>query len=208
MISRPVVLDSTGKAERVGGTGLGFQLVPALIVGAVATQRAGSFPINVRRRNSRGGYVDELIPITNGDALFFEESFDQIDVLNGEASDCFLLRVFETRAEGVICAAGKQRASCTVQAATAVPTIVPVGAVGFRVRPGTIGHNFYFTGTLQLARIWCRSKGGTWVDSQVDIDATIEAVAFRLNWVGADRIYLQAAAGTMNVEVDATEEVG
>lgn len=208
MIPRPVVLNSAGTAERVGGRGVGFQLVPALVVGVAATQRAGSFPVTVKLRNARGGFSGEPIPVTNSDSFFFDEAFDQLDVTGGEASDAFLVRVFESKAEGVIPAPSKARASCTVQAATAVPTIAPVGVVGFRVRPGTLGHNFFFTGTLQTARIWCRSKGGTWVDSQVDIDATVEAVAYRSNFVGADRIYLQAGAGTMNVEVDAVEEVG
>lgn len=205
------IIDSAGNAAKCGGEGIGFRLIPSAPRDAAGTVRLGSFPVAVRLRSKTGGFVGEPIEIANSDARFERDAGDEFgsfDIIGGEAGDSWLVETYERKCQGVIPAPGKTRRTCTVQAATAMPTIAPVGAVGFRIRPGTVGHNFGFTGTLQAARIWARMKSGTWIDTLEDIDATVEPVAYRAAWVSADRLYLRSAAATMNVEVDAVEEVG
>ena len=210
MRTRPIVLDANGRAEKCANSGVGFRLMPAAPTDAKSTTRLGSFPVTVRLRGpGSGSYIGDPLTIVASDVRYCEdgEEFGNLDIVDGEAFDGWLVETFETRGGGVIPSGNKTRRTATVQTATALSNAAPVGAVGFRVRPGTLGHNFYFSGTLAAARIWARSKAGTWTDTLEDIDATTEPVAYRATFVSADRLYLQAPA-TMSLEVDVVEEVG
>lgn len=211
MFSRHFIADANGKISKAGDPGVGFRIVPSVSRSEPVTRAPGNFPVTVRLRG-RKGLLPDVLEIANSDVRYCRdegEHFESIEIEGAEAGDSWLIETFPTKQQGVIPAPTKTRRTYRVQAATTVPTAAPtLSTEGFRVRGGTIGHNFAFAGTLQEATVWVRSAGGTWTNSLAVIDATAEAVAFRTAFASADRVYLQAAAATMTVEVDAVAEVG
>lgn len=196
---------TNGRADDVATRAVGFRLTPGRpdVTGVQRPweQRPGAYPVKVRLDSG-----PELI-ITNGDALFFEAAFNVLQVF-GEPGDVWALQVFEHRSEGVIPAA-RSSVAVQVQPPTACPTVAPTLATeGWKVRPGTRSHTLYASGTLTTARLWVRSASGAWYDTGEDLDFTTNPVQARLVYATADRVYLRAAAGSMNIEIDSECEVG
>mgnify|MGYP001594390393 CR=1 FL=1 len=209
MHTKFVKCDSNGQVLHAGTAGIGFSLVPACSTPFSATERPGSYPVKVVLD---GGKV---LDVVNGDVHFLDAPFRAFDLANGDANEFWLVTTFETRGEGIIRAPGKQRVTYSVQTSAAVPFAVPVGAVGIKVRPGTLAHSFYFSGaTPGPARIWIRTAGGEWFDTGEDLDPTDGAGAFdvialtRNVTVAGDRLYLQSGGLGLSVAIDATCEVG
>lgn len=203
MRSTTLRADADGKILNAAGRGIGFMLTPAVSQGASATIRPGSFPVKVR-------FIGEGEPFEVSAAKSYERREFQGFAIEGcESGDSWEVTVLEECGERVSPPATRTRVPVQVQASAAIPTIAPTLVTeGARVRPGTIGHTFYFTGVAQLIRIWVRSRGGTWFDTGEDIDTAAQLVEARQAFMPGDRIYLRAPLAGTNVEIDAVEEVG
>lgn len=197
-----VTLDATGVARDVGSLGYGFRLVPARPQGS--TNRPGSYPIKVQ---PDGG--SKSFDLTSDDSKVFEDPFRSINITGGEAGDTWKVQIFESRRELVLPPGQRGSVAVPVQAAAAVPMAAPaLSTDGIKVRPGTRSHTFYAAGVACLARLWVRSARGTWVDTGEDLDFTTNAAQVRLVYASADRVYLQASALGMTLEIDSEVEVG
>lgn len=169
----------------------------------------GSYPVTVTPR--RGG--SDPIPVTGPHAYWFDTpQKGGFDISGAELGDGWLVFCFEGYNDGV--SPGRpQRVTVPVQAAlTAVPNADPALATdGYKVRPGTRGHNFYFGATAGgLINIWARSKGGLWVNGGTlsQIDPTQEGIAYRDVLIHADRVYLRSLNAGTTVAIDADMEIG
>lgn len=201
--------DDAGELREVGARGIGFQLVPAIAPGAAATVRAGSFPVRVRLRCG-GKQLGDEFPVVNSSCQWVAregEEFTSFDVLGAEAGDSWLVVTLENKGDGVISAGAKTRYTAQVQEATELPTAAPADGDGYRIRPGTLSHDLYFSGTLGDVTVWQRSRGGTWYESTQVIDGNDGESHLEVK-VAADRIYFQAAGAGQLLELDVTEEVG
>lgn len=202
--------DSSGlivDAGRPGG--LGFRLVPAVAYDSAAALRPGSFPVTVK---FRGGALPPLT-IYNSDVKYLAEKHEGFTIEGAESGDAWVVEEYRHRNEGTIPSGAKGRRTVAVQGtATAVPTGNPSGTDGYKVRPGTLGHNFYFSGltSTRTADVWVRSRTGNWYDTAPDgtIDPSTGVVEYRGVAITADRIYLKASGAGLNVEIDADIEVG
>lgn len=205
MQSRFLIADATGKITRAG-EGCGFALLPGRDAAAL-TVRPGAFPVRVKTK------AGKVIEITGPHCYYFLDEVDEkrqaFDVECGAdgAGESWNVISFQDVREGVRGGAGRARITTRVQSAAAAPTIVPVGAVGWKVRPGTQTWTAYGAGVLGLARIWVRDLDGVWTDTLEDLDFASNPVATRL--VDATgRVYLRAAAATLTLAIDVMEEVG
>lgn len=200
--------NDAGELRECGARGIGFQLVPAIAPGAAADVRAGSFPVRVRLR--AGGKQLEEIPVVNAGCFWVAregEEFTSFDVLGSEAGDSWLVVTLEHKGDGIISAGAKTRYTAQVQEATEIPTADPAGDDGYRIRPGTLSHDLYFSGVLDDVTVWQRSRGGNWYESS-QVIAGADGEAHLAVLVAADRIYFQAAGAGQLLELDVTEEVG
>lgn len=203
MKSQFLIADSSGNIPRAG-EGCGFALLPGRAAGA-RTVRPGSFPVAVITKSGK------RIEVTGPHAYYLAEEERRagfkIECGSDAAGESWNVVTFDDPTEGVRSGAARPRLTTRVQSATAAPTIVPVGAVGFKVRPGTQTWTVFAGGTLQVARIWVQDLDGTWIDTLEDVDFTVTPVVTRL--VDATgRVYLRSAAATLTLAIDVTEEVG
>lgn len=206
MRSQLYVANAAGKF-RAELRGRGFRVVPAAAPSTtaeyLATRRPGRYPLVVVPDGDR-----ERLHVGNADSRFIAGGFRLLDVEGAESGDCYVVEALED-GESVQPAGARQRVAYRVQAATAVPTVAPAAAGdGIAVRPQTTTLTIYASGVLGLARLWVRSVGGTWVDTLEDLDFTAAAVITRYVDLPGDRVYLRAAGAGLNVEIDATAEVG
>ena len=205
MQSQFQVADSTGVIAR-GGEGCGFALMPGRPAAGLTT-RPGSFPVTVVTK------AGKRIEVTGPHAYYFADERDakrqgfKIECGADGAGEGWNVVTFDDPHEGVRAGAGRPRLTTRVQSATAAPTIVPVGAVGFKVRPGTQSWTAYGAGVLQDGRVWVRDLDGVWTDTLEDLDFVSTPVITRLvDAVG--RVYIRSAAATLTLAIDVTEEVG
>ncbi len=196
-----VTLDSTGNARDVGTRAFGFRVVPARGVGSTA--RPGSYPLRV---TLDGGQSFE---ISADESKLLSAPFLWLNLSGGESGDSWKVQLFETPAESIVPPGARGSVAVPIQGTpTACNTLAPVGAVGFKVRPGTRAHTFYGSGVAQVARLWVRSATGNWYDTGDDLDFSSNLTHVRLVYATADRFQLVAAAGTLLIEIDAEVEVG
>lgn len=193
-------LDATGTARDLGGRAFGFRVVPARGVGSAA--RPGSYPLRV---TLNGG---QSFDVTADESKLLADPFLWMNLSGGESGDSWKVQLFETPAESIVPPGQRGSVAVPLQVPTACNTVAPVGAVGFKVRPGTRAHTFYGSGVAQVARLWVRSASGNWYDTGDDLDFVANLTHVRLVYATADRFQLVSAAATLLVEIDAEVEVG
>lgn len=203
--------DANGKiidAGRPGG--FGFRLMPAADYDSADGVRPGSFPVKV---TFLGG-ARPALTIVNSDVRYFAEKHEGFTVEGSELGAAWVVEEYFHRNEGVIPAGTKQRRTIQVQAATVVPQTNPsTSAHGYKIRPGTLSHHFYFSGAgvgTITAEIWVRTKAGVWYAGGTDavLDPSSGPIFTRFQEAHADRIALKASGANLSVEIDADIEVG
>lgn len=199
MLSETVQCNANGRAAvNIGGRG--FRVKRARGVGQTA--RPGSFPVVFETSGRR--YL-----VTSAESRYLSEA-ERFEggTLFGEAGDSFVVETFVERDEGLIAVGGRGSVAVPVQAATAAPTAAPtLDTDGWKIRPGTLSTTFYASGVLGNATLWVRTARGVWVDTLEVLDFATAPVQTRQAIASADRVYLRAAAGTLNLEVDQECEV-
>lgn len=203
MQSKFRVANAAGVIERAG-EGVGFCLMPGRKLSDL-TVRPGAYPVRVKFNNGKtvevcgphAFYCDPSEFRTSRDSQFRIEQCDPGASWN--------VITFDDASEGVR-PGTPQRLITRLQSATAVQTTVPSGSDGWEVRHGTQSWTAYATGTLQVARLWQRDVDGNWYDTLEDLDFSLSPIITRLVDCPG-RFALRAAAATMNLRIEVTEEV-